>query len=105
MQLQVLTGESVNIIFDKCVQILSNKGVIVNHKQGLELLHKAGAQVNVKDQLVKFPKDVIIQALKTVPHSFTLAGGDTRPDLILPHPKNSFYATSFMGSARYRSIF
>ncbi len=101
MQLQVLTGEDVSIIFDKCVQILSTKGVVVNHKQGLNLLHKAGAQVNFNDQLVKFPKNVITQALKTVPRSFTLAGGDARPDLVLPHPENAFYATSFMGSARY----
>jgi len=101
MQLQVLSTEDVRMIFDKSVHILSNKGVIVNHKQGLSILQKAGAQVDSETQNVKFPVEVVNQALDTVPRTITLAGGGTCPDLILPHPDKAFYATSFMGPARY----
>ncbi len=101
LQLNVLSSEEVNSIYEKTLGILSTKGVKVNHPQALKILDKAGAAVNFDDQQVKFPKDVIEWALQTVPHQVTLASSDGKNDMILPHPSGKIYGGTCIQSMRY----
>jgi len=91
IRLKLLTLEEVGNIYEKSLEILSRKGIKVNHEKALELLDKAGAQVDFDNQQVRFPRDIVQSALKTVPSSLTLANRGERPDAVIPHPKGTFY--------------
>ena len=69
LRLKVLSEQEVSTIYEKCLHILANKGVKVDHLEGLNILDKAGAQVNFENQQVRFPKDIVESALKSVPKS------------------------------------
>ena len=92
---KLLTADDVGTMYEKCLEFLSSKGIKVeNHPQVLKMLDKAGAQVDFDSEQVRYPKDIIEEALRTVPRSFTLAGKSERHDLILPHPDRLFYVRS-----------
>lgn len=103
LQLKVLTSEEVSDIYGKCIDFLSSRGWIKidSHPQALKMLDKAGAQVDFGNQRVRFPRDVIEEALRTVPHSVTLAGQIEENDLILPHPEGLFYIRNNSGARSY----
>jgi trimethylamine--corrinoid protein Co-methyltransferase len=101
LQLKLLTADEVGTIYDKCLDFLSTKGVQVEHPEGLNLLKRLGADVDFDHKMVLFPKDVIETALRSVPHSFTLAGRNERNDLIIPHPSGLFYARPNTGARSY----
>ncbi len=103
VQFKLLTDDEVGIMYEKCVEFLSSKGWIKidNHPEGLKMLDKLGAQVDFDSKQVRFPKDIIEEALRTVPRSFTLAGGGEHHDLILPNPDGLFYVRSVSGVKDY----
>ncbi len=101
LELKVLTGEQVSIIYDKCLKFLSSKGVRVTHPEGLRIFDKAGAWVDFDNHQVRFPKDIVEMALRSVPHSFMLASSNGRNDAILPHPDGFFYRLGNTGEPEY----
>ncbi|MFC1956668.1 trimethylamine methyltransferase family protein, partial [Chloroflexota bacterium] len=103
LRFKLLTDDEVGVMYDKCVEFLSSKGwiKIENHPQALKMLDKAGAQVDIDNKQVRFPKDIIEEALRTVPRSFTLAGGGDHHDLILPNPDGQFYVRGVSGLKDY----
>ncbi len=101
LQLKVLTAEEVSSIREKCLDFLSSKGVKVEHQQALKLLDKAGAQVDFSNQQVRFPKDIIEEALRVVPRKVTLGGHSGRKDLTVPHPDGLFYTLINTGARSY----
>lgn len=96
-----LTAEEIGTIYDKCLYLLSSKGVKVDYPPALKILDKAGAAVDFDSQQVRFPKDIIEMALRSVPHSVTLTGSNERHDIILPHPSGLFYTRSNTGARSY----
>ena len=101
LKLELLTAEEVGNIHDKCLRHLSTKGVKVDHQEALRILDKAGARVDFDNQQVRFPKDVIEEALRTVPRDFRLAGHSECYDLALPHPDGLFYVRNNSGAQSY----
>ena len=100
---KLLTAEEVDTILGRCIEFLSSKGWIKidNHPEGLKMLDKLGAQVDFANQQIRLPRDIIEQALRTVPHSFTLGGGSERHDLLLPHPDGLFHVRGVTGAHLY----
>ena len=96
--IKVLTPEEENNMFEKCLEFLSKKGVVFRHQEVLKLLDKAGAEVDLERESIKFPRDVIEEALRTVPHSLMLASSDGSRDCVLPHPQGLFYTRNGTGS-------
>ena len=97
LRLTLLTSEETTRIFEKCVEFLSKKGVKIDHREAAVMLKKAGADVSFDDGLVRFPRDVIETALRTVPHEVTLASRNGKNN-VLPEPNGLFYARSNTGS-------
>ncbi len=99
---KLLTADDVANMYSKCVEFVSSKGIkIDNHPQALRMLDKLGAQVDFDSGQVRFSRDIIEEALRTVPRSFTLADRGERPDLILPHPNGLFYVRTVSGVKDY----
>ena len=102
LRLKILPSEEVSKMYEKCVKILSEKGIkVVNHPQALKMLHKAGAQVDFDNETVRFPKNTIEEALRTVPHELTLAGRNEQHDCVFPHPKGLFFTRTVTGNPKY----
>ncbi len=100
-QLKLLSPEEVSIIYGKSLELLSGKGVKIDHPQALKMLDKAGAQVDFDSRQVRFPRDIIEMALQKVPHSLILANRSERPDIVIPHPKGTFYVRNGSGAMSY----
>ncbi len=100
-QIKVLTPAEESTMYDKCPDFLSQKGIVVHHPEALKILDKAGAQVDFDNKQIRFPKDIIEEALRTVPRSFMLARSDGRHDCILPHPNGLFYTRNGTGARLY----
>jgi len=102
LRLQPLSPSDVSSIYEKCVEILSGYGVKVDHRPALDLLRAAGAEVDAETMMVKFTRETIEVALRTVPAGFVAKGGAEKHDLALPHPDRSFYTSSCIQSMLYQ---
>ena len=71
-------------VHEQSLEILARIGVRVDSASGRRILASAGAMVDENNQIVRFPRGVIEEALKTTPRSFSL--GSRRPDWM--HPLN-----------------
>ncbi len=87
----MLTDEKLSQIHGASIEILEKTGLRMDHPVALEKLAGAGARVEKENQRVYLSADMIEQALKTAPKSFTCAGrtpefdfaaGKTGPDLM-----------------------
>ena len=81
-RLQVLSEDEQNQIHERSLKILAQTGVRVDTARGRQILKKAGAQVDENTRIVRFPQNLIEQALGLVPKDFTL--GARRPGWDLP---------------------
>ena len=71
-QLQLLTPEIVDQIFNEAFQLLENHGVRVQSAEARALLAEAGARVDENREVAHLHEGLIRQALASVPHEFYL---------------------------------
>jgi len=76
-RLQVLSEDEQSQVHDRTLKILARTGVRVDTARGRQLLKEAGAQVDENTRIVRFPHNLIEQALGLAPKNFTL--GARRP--------------------------
>jgi len=82
-KLQFLSQEQLDQLRLATLEILENTGVRFPSEKALAILADHGAQVDHKNQIVKFPRDLVLKAMATVPRYFTLGARDPRYDLHL----------------------
>jgi len=75
--IQVLSEDERNQIHERSLKILENTGMQVETEKGRKILRKAGAQVDENTKIVRFPRNLIEDSLKTTTKKFTL--GARRP--------------------------
>ena len=71
-KVELLDIDLVNQIISEGIAILENPGIRVHNQEALEILANAGAKVDFQAQVAWIPEKITRQALKTVPHEFTL---------------------------------
>ncbi len=76
-RLQVLSEEEKNQVHERSLKILARTGVRVDTARGRQILKEAGAQVDENTRVVRFPQNLIEQALDSATKKFTL--GARRP--------------------------
>jgi trimethylamine:corrinoid methyltransferase-like protein len=101
LKLELLSKEEVANMYDKCLHLLSTKGERVEHEEALKLLDKAGAQVDFGKQIVKYPADMVEEAIRKAPKSFPMAGQIEENDFIIPDPNGLFYTRTSTGAPQY----
>ena len=101
LRLNYLSDDEVDLIYGECLHLLTQKGVKVEYEKALKLLDTAGAQVDYKTEQVRFPLDMIQEALRVVPKKFTVKGAQAEHDLELPHPRGAFYTSTCVQSMQY----
>ncbi|UCH69864.1 MAG: trimethylamine methyltransferase family protein [Candidatus Bathyarchaeota archaeon] len=92
-QLRVLTSDEVYEIHLAALEILGHVGVRVLEPNAFSVLKEAGADVNQKERIARIPQNLVDEAVKKAPSSFTLYGrngnyklrlGDKRTYFALP---------------------
>jgi trimethylamine--corrinoid protein Co-methyltransferase len=80
--LRVLSDEDRDQVHESTLKILAKTGVKVDTEKGRQYLRKAGAEVNEDTKNVRFPRDLVEEALELAPKEFSL--GARRPGWDLP---------------------
>lgn len=70
--IELLTQEAMESIHEKSLEILKETGVVFQWEPALKVLDEAGCDVDFESQLVRFPPDVVEDALRSCPDSFTI---------------------------------
>jgi len=70
--LKVLTDEQIAEVHKQSLNILEETGVYFQSKEALALLEKIGAKVDYETCTVRFSQDLVEDAIKKTPESFTL---------------------------------
>ena len=82
MLFQVLSQDERAQVHERTLDILARTGVRVDTSEGRRILAAAGAEVNVNTHVVRFPRDLVEEALRLAPREFSL--GARRPGWDLP---------------------
>lgn len=77
----LLTPEHIAAIQEATLKILESTGMRIEHEIVLQRLAAAGAIV--QDQVAKFPRDLVHEALRNAPKSIRLAGRTEDDDIVL----------------------
>ncbi len=81
---QFLSNEEQQIIHIESVRILEEVGALFHSKKALNILKKNGANVNHESNIAKIPVEMVNQALKTAPKSFSCGARVKERDFALP---------------------
>ena len=71
-RIQYLTDEQLDQLQQATLDILENIGVKFPSKRALDVLDGHGAKVDKASQIVKFPRELVFKAMKTVPRYFLM---------------------------------
>ncbi len=82
-KLNFLDDAQLNALREAALEILENVGVRFDSEKALEILAEHGASVDRESQIVKFPRDLVMKAMSSVPRYFTLGARDPALDLRL----------------------
>ncbi|UCE81461.1 MAG: trimethylamine methyltransferase family protein [Methanobacteriota archaeon] len=98
-QLKFLSGDEEDLIHDQSIRCLEELGVLVRSPRVLKMLEDAGACVDYDRQTARISEDIVNEAIRKAPGSFTLCSRDSMHDLKIPVSGMPFAATT--GLANY----
>lgn len=87
-RLEVLTKEQVEKIHESSLGVLERVGIKFWEKSAIDVLVAAGATVD--GMTVRFPRDMVIDALRKAPKTVLLAGRDSKHDMTLGDGQTRF---------------
>ncbi|MCL5071403.1 MAG: trimethylamine methyltransferase family protein [Actinobacteria bacterium] len=75
MKFYTLLAESeVAAINDSALEVLEQTGFSIRDREALEIFKKAGAEIIKKKEITKIPREIVLNAIKTMPKKLTLYG-------------------------------
>ncbi len=74
LSLQVLAADEQAQVHERTLEVLSRHGVRVDTALGRRLLGEAGAAVDEASRIVRFPPELVAEALRLAPKRFSLGG-------------------------------
>jgi trimethylamine--corrinoid protein Co-methyltransferase len=87
---QLLTDSEKEQIHNETLRILGETGVRFHSEKALKLLEANGARVDWDKHIAHIPPELVEQALKTAPKSFTLGARNPQYDYPLPSPVSRY---------------
>jgi trimethylamine---corrinoid protein Co-methyltransferase len=94
--LQYLSEEQLDHLQEATLEIMEKTGVKFPSQKALKVLAEHGVKVDFKTQLARFPKDVVMKAMSTVPRRFAVGGREPIYDFSLTDGK-TFFTTDGCG--------
>lgn len=89
--IRFLSDETVDRVIDEAMSALEDPGVEVHSPRAIALLGEHGAHVDRERKVVRIPRALVEQALKTAPSAFTLYDLDGQPRLELGGDNTYYY--------------
>ncbi len=80
---EVLSKADLELLKEKTLTLLTEVGMHFPSRQALEIFSDHGADVDLKNEMVKIPPELVLKAMSTAPASFVLGGREERFDLHL----------------------
>jgi len=87
---QLLSNYEKEDIHMEALRILREAGVKFHSEKALGLLEANGARVDHETKVAHIPAELVVQALKTSPKSFTLGARNPAHDYLLPSPVSRY---------------
>lgn len=81
MKYQILSKEHLDVIHNSALSLLEKVGVKVITDQAVKRFSDAGVIVDQKQKVIKIQEDIIKEALKKVPNSFSLTGRNEKNEV------------------------
>ena len=97
LEFNVLTSGQVKEIQSATLTILENVGVHFPSKRALKVFSEHGAEVDPDTQIVRFPADLVFEAMSHAPRVYTLSGRAAGTDLLLDGSA-SYFSTDGSGT-------
>jgi trimethylamine--corrinoid protein Co-methyltransferase len=91
---QILSESEKERIHRDSVEILETVGICFHSDKAVEILKKNGASVDEANRIVRIPKEMLDQALRTAPKSFVLGARNSEFDFHLPSPVTRYTTAS-----------
>ena len=92
-QLKILSDDEIEEIHLASLNILRRVGVAVYNPDAFQLLKNAGAYVDEKTKIVKFPENLVMEAVRNTPSSFTLYARNPKNTITIEDKKVYFGPT------------
>ena len=92
--------ESLSLMKQRAEELLEQRGVTIDHTELCQALADKGCIVD--GTLVRFPRNLILQAVNAVPARFTLFSPSDKYNLSFPHPSGGFYTRTNTGAPNFR---
>gem|GEM_PF-1755559 len=83
VDLRILSDEDKNLVHRESLKILEQTGVSLESREALNMLKSKGCVVDFEACTVKFPSQLVENALETAPKKFILGGLDPKNDMRL----------------------
>jgi trimethylamine--corrinoid protein Co-methyltransferase len=97
LEFNVLTSGQVKEIRSATLTILENVGVHFPSERALKVFSKHGAEVDPDTQIVRFPANLVLEAMSHAPRVYTLSGRAAGTDLLLDGSA-SYFSTDGSGT-------
>lgn len=97
LEFNVLTSGQVKEIQSATLTILENVGVHFPSERALKVFSEHGAEVDPDTQIVRFPADLVFEAMSHAPRVYTLSGRAAGTDLLLDGSA-SYFSTDGSGT-------
>ena len=81
--LEILSSNDLYRIHTATLEVLERVGVRVDNDKALNLLENNGAEVNYTERIVKIPRQLVDEAIKSAPRTVLFAGREKKRDLRL----------------------
>ena len=94
--LQYLSEEQLDHLQDATLEIMEKTGVKFPSQKALKVLAEHGVKVDFKTQVARFPKEVVMKTMSTVPRRFAVGGREPIYDFTLAEGK-TFFTTDGCG--------
>ncbi len=90
VQCQILSEDERQRVHDESIKILEEIGVRFLSDRALKIMNDNGAKIDRDSRIARIPADMVEQALKTAPKSFSLGGRTPEFDVPLPSPTSGY---------------
>jgi len=97
LEFGILTGSQIAEIRAATLIVLEEVGVHFPSEKALKVFSEHGADVDLDTQIVKFPADLVLEAMSHAPRVFTLSGRTSGTDLLLDGSV-SYFSTDGSGT-------
>jgi trimethylamine--corrinoid protein Co-methyltransferase len=94
-KLTVLSQSDIEQIHDATIRVLRETGVVIKDPEARKILGREGAIVDEETLRVRIPSEMIDEAIRRTPDSFTLYGRDT--ELVYPVDTEHLYFEPMIG--------